>query len=410
MLLGAISIGAAQETAEIMVGGQVVARVREKASFESVQHRAAAVEDKINQVLATTDDPASLDVSLRQVDGLWTVIIGETPIVSVYPAEAAANEMAPEVLGSLWVRQFRDALPGAATSAVTPIGPPPATGTGPVAVADEPVLDSPTTVEQPAVPATPTTPSTPSTPTTPTTPTTPPPATVEVLEVPSVTQTPPDEIVAGQGARLLILESLNEARGLPEDDYLVRREAMADTLFNDLVQVMTGGRSTGRIESGGATATTPTPPRPPAGTATTTTAPPPTTGTIDTGPLTIPPTTTVVTPPAGAATSVAPLEISEAGRAKIMAKIPSNDASYANVLQKVVIKAKFKAATDAFRAASSSDPAVAAQARETLSAARKANTSQDFDAAERYLDTGLRILGVTQWEQHIDAAMSELGL
>ncbi|HCA47398.1 MAG TPA: hypothetical protein DEP45_08550 [Armatimonadetes bacterium] len=219
----------------------------------------------------------------------------------------------------------------------------------------------------------------------------------------------PDEVVAGQGARLLILEAFNDARDLGEDDYLIRREAMANDLFNELVQMVSGGRQTGRIEPG-ATVSLPAPPGPavkppapaptpvvsPTATATTATAPPPSTG------------ISTVTTPMPSVTGAAPsLAMSPASLTKISAAIPANDVGYANVVKKVAIKAKFRAAADGLRTA---DPATRAQAMEVLSAARQANTNQEWTTAEQYVDTGLRILGVTQWEQHIDAAMRDLGL
>ncbi|MFP4249470.1 MAG: hypothetical protein ACLFU7_07410, partial [Armatimonadota bacterium] len=99
LLLGTMGICAAQEAADIMIGEEIVARVREAGSYESVEHRAAAIDEKINEVLATTDDPASREVSLEQVDGLWTILIEGTPIMAVHPAEAEANAMSPEMLG-----------------------------------------------------------------------------------------------------------------------------------------------------------------------------------------------------------------------------------------------------------------------------------------------------------------------
>lgn len=394
VLLGAMSICAAQETADIIVGGEIVARVRDAGTYETVEHRAAAIDEKINEVLAATDDPGSLEVSLEQVDGLWTILIGGQQIMSVYQAEAEANGMTPEMLGAVWVRKLKDALPGATGAPVTEIGEPAAT-VQPLDVADEPVISSPTTGDEPATTTGPAVEPEPAPATGGTT--------VEILEVPQDEGEQADEVVAGQGARLLILESFNQARDLPEDDYLVQREAMANDLFDNLVQMLTGGRATGRIEAG-ATTSLPTPPRPPTTTPTTapstTTAPPPT---IDTGPVS-PPAGTAVTTVTGSAPS---LEMSATARAKINQHIPANDPSYANVAQKVAIKAKFRAASEGLRTA---DATTRAQALEVLTAARKSFTSEDFDAAEGYLDTGLRILGVTQWEQHIDAAMSDLGL
>jgi hypothetical protein len=273
----------------------------------------------------------------------------------------------------------------------------------PLTIADEPVISSPTTGDSPATAS---------------------PAadgdvtdtseTMEILEVPQEGEREPEKIVAGQGARLLILESFNEARELPEDDYLVRREAMANDLFDHLVQVLTGGRASGEIADTATTSLptpqpTPTTPEPETDTAPTTeTAPPPvaeTPTTIDTGPITPEETTGPAT--VGAAPS---LEMSDEARAKIEAEIPENNPSYANVVQKVAIKAKFRAVSGPYREALSNDPATAAQAKEVLTAARRAFNDSEFDSAERYLDTGLQLLGVMDWEQHIDAAMADLGL
>lgn len=385
VMLGAMSISVAQETADIMLGGEIVARVREQGTYETVQHRAAAVDEAINEILAAADDPASLEVSLEQVDGMWTIMLGGKGILSVYPAEAEANGMTPEMLGSIWARQFRNALPEAATVEVTEIGEvtEPTPTREPIAIADEPVIDSPTVTERPVT-----------APVTETEPVTEPerPA-AEVLEVPTTpVRTDDDEVVVGQGARLLILESFNRARELPEDDYLVRREAMADSLFNDLVEVITEGTATGRIE----TAPAPTRPTPrPTDIAETEVAPPPPVPTVD---------DTVTT---GA---MARMQLSDEGRQKILARIPAGDPSYAHVVEKVAIRAKFRAASEAYQAVVSSDPSTAAQAREVLGAARRANTAEQFDTAEQYLDTALHMLGVTEWEHHLDTAMRDLGI
>lgn len=404
-----LGLSMAQDSAEIMVGGEVVARVRESGPYPSVEARAAAVDEAINQVLAGCANPATLEVTLEQIDGLWTVLIAGEKIVSVYPAEAEANSMTPEVLGSIWVRRFRDALPGATTATVTEIGGP--TAPGPVGVAtieDEPTVA--TTTPPVPTPVTTTTPPAPShiispleEPTTGAATNIGPPV-VEVIELP-LDQSDPAAVVSGQGARLLILEAMNRARDLSEDDYLVRRETLAEELFDGIVQVLTGGRTHGTLAPSGTPPAARTVPPVPSTTATTTTAPPPASTTA--GSVTATGTgvaSTTAAPPAGG------YALSAAGRAKIEAAIPAGDPSYANVLEKVVVKAKFKAASDAYAAARTSDPATAEQAKEILTAARRAMTAGDYAASEGYLDTALRMLGVGTWEQHIGTAMKELGL
>jgi hypothetical protein len=397
VLLGTMGICVAQETADILIGGEIVARVREAGQYESVEHRAAAIDEKINEVLAATDDPGSLEVSLENVDGLWTIMIGGEAIMAVHAAEAEANGMSPEMLGASWVRRIKDVLPGATGAPVTVFGEeePAVEPVQPLVIADEPVISSPTTGDEPATSAV--------------APAPPAPAgheaagrdegAVQILEVPATDTHEPEEIVAGQGARLLMLEAFNKARELPEDDYLVRREAMANDLFDNLVQVLTGGRATGRIEE---TAAAPLPaPRPPV------TTPEPAAETAPTTVAAPPPTTIGAAPMPSTVGAVPSLRISSEAQAKIRQAIPANDPSYANVEQKVIIRAKFRAASEALRTA---DASTAAQAREVLTAARTALTNEQFDASEQYLDTGLQVLGVTRWEHNIDGAMSDFGL
>lgn len=406
MVIIAAGIGAAQETADIVVGGQVVARVRDAGQYETVEHRVAAIDEAVNQVLASTDDPGSLDVTLEQMDGRWTILIDGTPIMQVYEAEAEANETSPGVLGALWVRKFRDALPDATPVSVEEVAAPvegPAEDTGEEAPAEteaaaETAVDEPT-VDAAGVSDEPTTGAVTNTGT----------ATVEILEVPADDSEPEaEEVVASQGARLLILEAFNQARELSENDYLVQRETMANDLFSDLVEVLTGGRASGRIEAGG-TAPSPTSPTVPptiAETAPAETAPQPATEEVTEVQPEVAEEQPVVAPPVTAAA----LAMSDEARARIEARIPASDPSYANVVQKVAVKAKFRAATTAYREALAADPDTAAQARELLTAAREANAGGQFAEAEDYLDSALHLLGVTQWEQHIDAAMADLGL
>ncbi len=412
-LLLCIGIGVAQDTADVVVGGEVVARVREAGAHDTVQARAAAIDEAINEALAAAEDPAAMDVTLESIDGLWTILIDGRRIMAVYPAEADANGMAPEVLGAIWVRKLKDALPAASAVEVTEIGAP-APGTATTAVLEESPAEPAPAPSPAAAPETAPAP----TPAPAPAPAGDVPATgavtntgqpvVEVLEVPSE-DSAPETVIAGEGARLLILKALNDARDLAEDDYLVQREVMADELFDQIVQVLSGGRARGTLTGGAAPAAAPltTPPTPGASTATTTTAPPPvstSTGTV-TGGATGPTPAPAVGPVPDAA-----YQLSAEGRAQIEAAIPEGDPSYANVVQKVVIKAKFTAASDAYRTALSADPDTAAQAKEILTAARHAFTDGEYDAAENYLNAALQMLGVSTWEQHIGAAMAELGL
>ncbi len=397
MMIGAVSLVAAEDTADIMVGGEVVARVREAGTHETVEHRAIAADEAIEEILAATDDPTSLEVSLEQVDGMWTIMLNGKSVLSVYPAEAEANGMTPEMLGSIWARQFRNALPDATTVEVTEIDEPeepaePATPRETMVIMEEPVTGSPTpTVERP----------------TPTeTEAEEPEETLaqrppgpDVLEIPTTPRGETDEIVVGQGARLMILEAFNRARDLSEDDYLVRREEMADDLFDELVQVITEGSARGRI----AVEPTPDIPTPP----TPTDPEEPEEAEIE---IPAAPVETVTVGEPVPAISPEEYELSDEGRQSIVDRIPADDPSYAGVVEKVSIRAKFQAASEAYREALTSDPSAAAQARELLSAARRERAADNFETAEQYLNTALQVLGVTEWEHNIPAAMRDYGI
>ncbi len=404
ILLGAVVACTAQESAEIVVGAKTVCEIRARGQYGSVELRRAAIEEAIQQVLASGSGEAALAVTVDKVDEVWTVLVDGQRIMSVYPEDATAYGTTPGTLAAMWAAGLEEALPGAAYATVQELpatgeqpatGAEPATGAAPMTIS----VTSPTT-EGPVTSAGPLTSEGPATGSTTAVSTGP----LEVVEEPGAEEQP-ETVVVGEGARLLILEAFNNARELPEDDYLVQREALANELFDNLVQVITEGEAIGRIETGAA-AQPPTRPEPPPietaatepgeeATADTATAPPPVTVSAETGET-------------GELTDA--LAMSDEAREKILEKIPEDAPGYENVVAKIAVKAKFRAATGAYREAVDGDPAVAAQAKEVLSAAREANTAGEFATAERYLDTALRLLGVTQWEQFIDPAMSDLGL
>ena len=222
LALGATVTAVAQDGVDIKVGNEIVARVRDTGQYGSVQARAEAINQAIGEALEG-QDPAALEVSLKQVDGLWTVFIADKRIMSVLPAEAEANGMAPHVLGSIWVEKFKQALPSAQTG-----------GTVTVVDLGNPLGDQPVT----------------GTPTPTTTPTTTPATTgnVEVLEVPVEGPTPATggapaqpTVAAAQGARLLIIDAFNKIRAMPEDSYVRAREEKAGELLDNLLRVVSGG-------------------------------------------------------------------------------------------------------------------------------------------------------------------------
>ncbi|HUS81257.1 MAG TPA: hypothetical protein VM283_08310 [Armatimonadota bacterium] len=369
LALGATVAAVAQDGVDIKVGNEIVARVRDTGQYGSVQARAEAINQAIGEALEG-QDPAALEVSLKQVDGLWTVFIADKRIMSVLPAEAEANGMAPHVLGSIWVEKFKQALPSAQTG-----------GTVTVVDLGNPLGDQPVT----------------GTPTPTTTPTTTPATTgnVEVLEVPVEGPTPATggapaqpTVAAAQGARLLIIDAFNKIRAMPEDSYVRAREEKAGELLDNLLRVVSGGEMGAPEEPAVAV--------PDTGVGTITvgppeTATPPSTTTIEEIPLG--PTT-----PSGTGTTTGgEITGSPESIAEIYAGIPEGDPTYAKVPQKRRIGKKFEAGTGPYLALKQSDPDGAKAVGELLGAARTQFAAGNFDVAEEYLDGALRMLGVRQW-------------
>ncbi len=364
----ATGIAVAQDGVNIEVGGDIVARVRAQGAADSVEARAEAINQAV-QAACATGDPASLEVSLKQVNGLWSVFMADQRVISVYPAEADANGLPPHVLGSIWVEKFKNALPKVSNVTVVDLGNP---------VTDQPTAPTPTPTPAPTA------------------------DTTEVLEIPVAGPAQPS-VAAAQGAMLLIIDAFNKTRGMDEDTYLREREQQANGLLDNLIRVWTGGQhgspeepSVGVPNTSVSTITV----------LPETAAPPPTT-TVETIPLGPAPTTdTTVTvidsgpvaPPvvtATATTGTPPATTSSA--TELAADIPVGDPSYAKVPQKRRIGKKFEAARDPYLQLKASDPDAAKQISELLKAARREFTAKNFDLSEEYLDGALRMMGVTNW-------------
>lgn len=343
VLLLCIGLAVAQEGANIVVAGEIVARVRDKGPYDSIVHRAAAIDEAMNDVIAA-GNLGMVEVSLKDVDGLWTVFVGDKRIMAVYPAEAEANQVPAQVLGNIWVKNLQAQLPKATPVAVAELAPPAET------TPEEPVTEAVTNVGT---------------------------GTVEVVEVPVVTETP--EITAVQGTKLLILDAFNTVRELDENGYLAQRDGLAANLLSNLVQVWSGGKESVEIDEpevgvAGRVVPRPTPP----------------------GPL-LPGTAEEVEVEIGPPiiTGVAAADVSELiDEAALTEGVPEGDPNWARVPQKRRIKQKFELAGEPFYALKRRDPTAAAPIGELLSAARKEFVAEDFDACEEHLDYALKLLGV----------------
>ena len=120
-LLATAAIAAAQNVADIVVGGQIVARIRTGGEHGSINQRQAAIDQRIVKVLS--DERG--EIFIRELDGprlktfqangRWALGIGNTTIIDVYPEDAAGT---PErTVIEQWKANFHRQLP----RAVSPI-------------------------------------------------------------------------------------------------------------------------------------------------------------------------------------------------------------------------------------------------------------------------------------------------
>ena len=386
LLLGVLCLPLfAQESADICIANGIVARIRDKGPYSSVEERASAIDKAIVEVISGYDTERP-QVSLKQKDGIWTVYCWDLPVMGVYPAEAEANNLPAKQLGALWVENFRKRLPlatplskmknppKAAPPADTPTAAPqaepiqpapaqtpdPAPQPGAAEPATEPVTEPATepatepTGEPAAEPAATPASATDSTPTEPAAP-------IEPAKTPAVAP------LSDNAPLLLAIDALRISRTLTEDEWIDQREQLARNLLENLDR-LSGGKPLASIQPAATAPITPaSPAQPPA----TVTPPKPAA------------TEPVAGPPAPAATAVTPAP-----------PVPSGDPSYARVPQKQRIGRKFEAARTPFIALQNESPEQASAVNEVLKRARKYFAVEEFDLCEQHLDQALTVLGV----------------
>ncbi|MCE5240480.1 hypothetical protein LLH23_18630 [bacterium] len=389
----------AQETADVCVGGGLVARLRDRGAFATVAERVANVDQKIVEVVSSKDTQHP-QVTVKQKGSLWTVYAWDIPVVAVYPAEAKTNKMTEKQLAQLWAKNLTQQLPKATPCSKLPpsqlgYGAKPGTTVtastkpGTAAVAKPAAAKPPAGAAKPAItnPAAkpPTTvvvkPAT----------TTPKPAAVK----PKPAAAKPVAFVGNEnGAELLIVDAMRTVREMNAEDWTARKESAARELYSNLLYYLTGQGTPPRVGAATAPVTATTKPatvtkpavtKPATKPAAATTKPPTTKpATTAAKPATKPATTTATTKPA---TTPKP--------AATAAATPTTDPSMAKVPQKNRWRAKFAAAKPAYDKLAASDPEAAKPINAMLAASRQAFAYGKFDEAEQQVDAALAALGVT---------------
>lgn len=96
-----------QQPGLVRVGGRTAFVIEEPVGAISPQERAAIVNERVQRILGASElDPQRMEVR-RLGDGAPTVALGDLLIVSVTPADAAANGTTPERLADRWAARLR---------------------------------------------------------------------------------------------------------------------------------------------------------------------------------------------------------------------------------------------------------------------------------------------------------------
>ncbi|MFP3902882.1 MAG: hypothetical protein ACLFWB_01450, partial [Armatimonadota bacterium] len=372
LIVGCLLPLAAQQTADICIANDVVARIRATGPYDSVDDRATAIDKAIVTVLSKYDTNHP-EVALKQKDGIWTVYCWDLPVIGVYPEEAAANNITEKQLGQIWTNKIRERLPAATpvSKMEDPFGG--ATAEKPSETAD--TGEAATTGVKPNT-------------------------VIAQAQQPASEQPTAEADIPESAALLLIIDALRASRSLNEDEWIDRRESIARNLLDNLRKFVASkpmetsgpvvaGSSTSPIEPSAATA-------PMTGTETVT-AP---VTTAEEPEVAVEEPETESTPDAPETAPVDETETTEAPAPAAVSETETEagehagDPAWAKVPQKQRIGRKFEAARDPYYELKDNDPEQAEEIDELLSAARKSFTEKNFDRSEQYVDQALRALGI----------------
>ncbi|MBM3472625.1 MAG: hypothetical protein FJX75_05060 [Armatimonadetes bacterium] len=373
----ALMLGVAHAQDPVVIGGMTVARIREKGRFESVTARVAQIDKWIADVISY-EDTRNPKLSMARKDGVLHIYCKTRPVIDVYPADAKASNTDEISLAKMWLKNIREALPRS-----TPVSRLPARPPKPGEAPAPPAPRAPTGVVTPSGSVTPAggepvtgvSGQAPGASTQPT---------GEIVPKPEPAPLPTPDKTPRSSALLMVLETMNLVRTLPEAEYLEGRDRLASNLLENLEPFMAQARETGEA------AGTPQPPRPtlietpePPKPSTPSTPPKPVTagGGVPTIPR-VPTVPTVPTTPSGGSVKPTPTVPTAAG------------SDTARVPQKQRIKRKFAAAEQPFMALKNAGDPKADEVSQLLKDSRSAYTDGDFDTSETKIDQALRLMGV----------------
>ncbi|MHB0998794.1 MAG: hypothetical protein ACYC27_06055 [Armatimonadota bacterium] len=97
---------------DVIIGQQLVLRIRYPAGGMTIQQRADAVTVRINNLLGSRPfDPSQVTVGVRNKE--YVVLIGNTVIITADADTARFNSTTPEQLANIWAANLRRVIPKA---------------------------------------------------------------------------------------------------------------------------------------------------------------------------------------------------------------------------------------------------------------------------------------------------------
>lgn len=97
---------------DVIIGQELVLRIRFPAGGKTVQERADTVTQRINELLGSQPfDPSDVTVGVRNKE--YVVLVGNTIIITADSQTAKFNKTTPEKLANIWADNLRRVIPKA---------------------------------------------------------------------------------------------------------------------------------------------------------------------------------------------------------------------------------------------------------------------------------------------------------
>lgn len=95
---------------EVVVGSQVVLRIRAAAGGLTATQRAQQVAQRLQAYLQSREQVAASDFRAAQVNGEWAVLAGDTILITADTYQAALNRTTPQRLAGVWRDNIAEAV------------------------------------------------------------------------------------------------------------------------------------------------------------------------------------------------------------------------------------------------------------------------------------------------------------